>query len=153
MLHGTTVFAIPHRWPMNHSYPKNVEAVFGQGSSLVKTDHVQLSAYVNPVGGQCTAFELSQVQMDCLWGLMQKICFFFSRDRAKLVPMDKVAGRAGGTTIVIKSKARTTIRCHASYTISAQIRIALLDTLTLSLTKFTKEAMKPIAATPAMTDI
>ena len=46
---------------------------------------------------------------------MQKICFFFSRDRAKLVPMDKVAGRAGGTTIVIKSKARTTIKCHASY--------------------------------------
>ena len=29
--------------------------------------------------------------------------------------MDKVAGSAGGTTIVIKSKARTTIKCHASY--------------------------------------
>lgn len=46
---------------------------------------------------------------------MQKICFFFSRDKAKLVPIVRVAGRAGGTTIVIKSKARTTIRCHASY--------------------------------------
>ena len=53
---------------------------------------------------------------------MQKICFFFSRDRAKLVPMDKVAGRAGGTTIVIKSKARTTIKCHSSYSKSASNR-------------------------------
>ena len=53
---------------------------------------------------------------------MQKICFFFSRDSAKLVPMDNVAGRAGGTTIVIKSKARTTIKCHASYSISASNR-------------------------------
>lgn len=51
---------------------------------------------------------------------MQKICFFFSRDRAKLVPMDKVAGRAGGTTIVIKSKARTMIKCHASYSMLAE---------------------------------
>lgn len=57
--------------------------------------------------------------MTCLWGLMQKIRFFFSRDRAKLVPMDKVAGRAGGTTIVIKSRARTTIKFHASYWTSA----------------------------------
>lgn len=52
---------------------------------------------------------------------MQKICFFFSRDRAKLVPMDNVAGRAGGTTIVIKSKARTTIKCHASYSMLSQV--------------------------------
>ena len=59
-------------------------------------------------------------QVACLWGLMQKICFFFSRDKAKLVPMDKVAGRAGGTTIVIKSKARTIIKCHAIYSILAQ---------------------------------
>ncbi len=58
--------------------------------------------------------------MDCLWGLMQKICFFFSRDRAKLVPIVKVAGRAGGTTIVIKSKARTMTKCHASYSMSGQ---------------------------------
>ena len=57
----------------------------------------------------------------CLWGLMQKICFFFNRDRAKLVPMDKVAGRAGGTTIVIKSKARTKIKCHASYLMLARV--------------------------------
>lgn len=65
-------------------------------------------------------FDLSAGQGAYLWGLMQKICFFFSRDRAKLVPMDKVAGRAGGTIIVIKSKARTTIKCHASYTMLAR---------------------------------
>lgn len=51
---------------------------------------------------------------------MQKICFFFNRDRAKLVPMDKVAGRAGGTTIVIKSRARTMIKRHASCSMLAQ---------------------------------
>ena len=50
---------------------------------------------------------------------MQKIFFFFSLDRAKLVPMDKVAGNAGGTTIVIKSSARTMIKCQASYLASA----------------------------------
>lgn len=46
--------------------------------------------------------------------------FFFSLLRAKFVPIDKVAGRAGGTTIVIKSNARTTIKCHASYSKSAE---------------------------------
>lgn len=60
---------------------------------------------------------------------MQKICFFFSRDRAKLVPMDRVAGRAGGTTIVIKSKALTTIKCHASYSkLARNASIALRNT-------------------------
>ena len=46
---------------------------------------------------------------------MQKTSFFLSRERAKFVPMDSVAGSAGGTTIVIKSSARTTIKCQASY--------------------------------------
>lgn len=63
---------------------------------------------------------LSGDQVTYLWGLMQKTCFFFSRDKAKLVPMDRVAGRAGGTTIVIKSRARTTIKCHASYSFLVQ---------------------------------
>ena len=65
-------------------------------------------------------FERSAGLVTYLWGLMQNICFFFSRDRAKLVPIDKVAGKAGGTTIVIKSKARTMIKCHASYSMLAQ---------------------------------
>ena len=103
--------------------------------------------------GQCIAIGLSVGHVACLWGLMQKICFFFSLDRAKLVPMDKVAGRAGGTTIVIKSKARTKIKCHASYLMLARVRTIVSRILTLSLTKFTKEAMKPIAATPAMTSM
>lgn len=45
---------------------------------------------------------------------MQKISRFFRRDSAKFVPMVRVAGRAGGTTIVIKSSALTMMRCHAS---------------------------------------
>lgn len=49
-----------------------------------------------------------------LWGLIQKIRFFFKRDSAKFVPMLNVAGKAGGTTIVTKSKARTMIRCNAN---------------------------------------
>ena len=45
---------------------------------------------------------------------MQKICIFLSRDRAKFVPIVRVAGNAGGTTIVIRSSARTMMRCQAS---------------------------------------
>jgi hypothetical protein len=46
---------------------------------------------------------------------MQKMSFFFNLDSAKLVPIDKVAGKAGGTTIVIKSSARMMIKCQASF--------------------------------------
>lgn len=45
---------------------------------------------------------------------MQKIFSFFSLERAKFVPIDKVAGRAGGTTMVIRSRARTIMVCHGS---------------------------------------
>ena len=138
---------------MDNSYAQNIKAVFGEGSCLVKTDNIELSPHVDPVQCQRIVFELSAGQVASLWGLMQNICFFFSRDRAKLVPMDRVAGRAGGTTIVIKSKARTMIRCHASYWLSDRMQAMIFETLTFSLTKFTKEAMKPIPATPAMTDI
>ena len=50
---------------------------------------------------------------------MQKISFFLRRDSAKLVPIVRVAGSAGGTTIVIRSSARTMIKCQASYAISS----------------------------------
>lgn len=46
---------------------------------------------------------------------MQKILCFFSRERAKFVPMVNVAGNAGGTTMVIKSRALTIIRCQESF--------------------------------------
>ena len=46
---------------------------------------------------------------------MQNILCALSRERAKFVPILSVAGRAGGTTIVIKSSALTMIRCHESY--------------------------------------
>ena len=55
-------------------------------------------------------------------GLIQNILCFFSRERAKLVPIVSVAGRAGGTTIVIRSRARTMIKCQASY-----IRVSISD--------------------------
>ena len=42
-----------------------------------------------------------------LWGLIQKIDRFFSLPRAKFVPIVRVAGNAGGTTIVIRSNALT----------------------------------------------
>lgn len=50
-----------------------------------------------------------------LCGLMQNILCFFSRERAKFVPMVSVAGNAGGTTMVIKSRALTIIRRQESY--------------------------------------
>jgi hypothetical protein len=45
---------------------------------------------------------------------MQKIFLPFNRERAKLVPIVNVAGSAGGTTIVIKSRALTIISPHES---------------------------------------
>ena len=50
---------------------------------------------------------------------MQKISFFLSLDSAKFVPILNVAGNAGGTTIVIRSNARTMIKCHANWVSSA----------------------------------
>lgn len=47
-------------------------------------------------------------------GLIQKMFCFFRRDKAKLVPIVRVAGRAGGTTIVIRSSALIMMRCQAS---------------------------------------
>ena len=43
---------------------------------------------------------------------MQKTSFFFSRDKAKFVPIVSVAGRAGGTTMVIRSNALMIMMCH-----------------------------------------
>src|SRR5436190_15596325 len=48
-------------------------------------------------------------------GLIQKMPSFRSRDNAKDVPIVKVAGNAGGTMIVIKSKALTIIKCQCIY--------------------------------------
>ena len=45
---------------------------------------------------------------------MQNILWFLSRESAKFVPMVNVAGKAGGTTIVIKSSALTIIKCQES---------------------------------------
>lgn len=48
-------------------------------------------------------------------GLTQNIFCFFRRERAKFVPMVNVAGNAGGTTIVIRSRALTIIKCQESF--------------------------------------
>lgn len=53
---------------------------------------------------------------------MQKIPSFFKRPIAKLVPIDMVAGNAGGTTMVIKSNARSSI-----VVLSIPSRIKLMD--------------------------
>lgn len=50
-----------------------------------------------------------------LFGLMQKIFFFRNRDNANEVPIVKVAGSAGGITIVIKSSARMIIKRQCIY--------------------------------------
>lgn len=47
-------------------------------------------------------------------GLMQKIFCFFNRESAKFVPIVNVAGKAGGTTIVIKSRALTMMNFQES---------------------------------------
>lgn len=47
-----------------------------------------------------------------LLGDIQNMPLLRRRPMAKLVPMDSVAGRAGGTTTVIKSRARMRIVCH-----------------------------------------
>jgi hypothetical protein len=46
---------------------------------------------------------------------MQKMFLNRNRERAKDVPIDMVAGRAGGTTIVIRSKALNSISVKGTY--------------------------------------
>src|SRR5690606_8141366 len=48
-------------------------------------------------------------------GEIQKILDFLRRERANEVPMVRVAGRAGGTTMVIRSRARTMTRYVGSW--------------------------------------
>lgn len=103
---------------MDNPDSENVEAIFGQCPSLVKADYIQFPTNVHPIEISIL-FELLAFVCACLWGLMQKMSFFFSLERAKLVPIDNVAGNAGGTTMVIRSNARTRIKCHASYSRSA----------------------------------
>lgn len=54
---------------------------------------------------------------------MQYIFCFFRRERAKFVPIVNVAGNAGGTTIVIRSKALTIIKCQESFQMRLVIQI------------------------------
>ena len=88
------------------------------------------------------------------FGEIQYICDFRRRPRAKLVPIDSVAGNAGGTTIVIKSSARIMIICHGTWTFaSGQMVQACLGLLTLSLINWIALAQKPIPASPARAPI
>ena len=70
-----------------------------------------------------------------LFGEMQKMSFLRNRAIANDVPMDIVAGRAGGTTMVIRSKPRMRIVCHG----------------TPNSTKLKQLPMKPTPAIPAST--
>jgi hypothetical protein len=84
----------------------------GPNTSFVKADNVYFPSNIHPRTVSIYRYRITVYSYLC--GLMQKIFFFFKRERAKLVPIVSVAGRAGGTTIVIKSNALTTIRCHES---------------------------------------
>jgi hypothetical protein len=70
-----------------------------------------------------------------LVGEMQKMSFLRRREMAKEVPIAIVAGRAGGTTMVMRSRAR----------------MMMTDQEMPSLTKLKELAMKPQTATPART--
>ena len=60
---------------------------------------------------------------------MQNILCFLSLERAKFVPMVSVAGRAGGTTIVIKSRALTIIKCQDSFRINSQLNGQIISVI------------------------
>jgi hypothetical protein len=68
---------------------------------------------------------------------MQNIFQCFNRLMANEVPIDIVAGKAGGTTIVIRSRART----------------MMVDKLAPIRTKLYVDAMKPMTAMTAKTPI
>ncbi|KAH3663094.1 hypothetical protein OGATHE_004670 [Ogataea polymorpha] len=70
-------------------------------------------------------------------GAMQNTLLCRNRESAKLVPIVNVAGKAGGTTIVMRSNARRVIVFHPSP----------------SLTKLIAETTKPISAITVMTPI
>src|SRR6266536_3286917 len=101
---------------MNHPNSKHVKPIFRQRSCLVKAYHIKLASNIDsiqylsehgPQGGKSLR--------EYLCGLIQNICCLLSRDKAKFVPIVRVAGRAGGTTMVIRSRARIMIRCQANW--------------------------------------
>lgn len=97
---------------MHDPQSKNIQTVFGEGPSLIKANDVQLAANID--SGEISIVRcISQISYLC--GVTQNMSFFLSRESAKFVPMLSVAGSAGGTTMVIKSKARTIIKRHANW--------------------------------------
>lgn len=70
-----------------------------------------------------------RIDVNYLCGLMQKMLCFLNRAIAKFVPMVKVAGSAGGTTMVMRSSALTMMMCHDSCFSSVFDRMLLQEDL------------------------
>lgn len=100
-------------------YSKHVQAIFSKSPCFIKTNNIQFPPHIHPEASFSRGYrkrkKKKKPRFPHLCGLMQNILCFFSRERAKFVPMVSVAGNAGGTTMVIKSRALTIIRRQESY--------------------------------------
>lgn len=96
---------------MTESNSEYIKAIFSQSSSLIKADNIKLSGNINPIKIS-NMYTKKLLSRKYLCGLMQNICWDLSLDMAKLIPIVRVAGKAGGTTMVIRSSARTMIVCQ-----------------------------------------
>lgn len=67
-----------------------------------------------------------------LLGEMQKMPDRRRRFRAKLVPIESVAGSAGGTTTVIRSSARIRIVCHRTCALELNATMGMVNKGTYS---------------------
>lgn len=108
---------------------EDIQPVLCKGPGFIEADNVQFPSHIDSVH-RLASCDPRHVGITHFWGLMQKIPCFFRRERAKLVPIVRVAGRAGGTTIVMRSRARTTIRCQESCHLSAIARSITLGSST-----------------------
>lgn len=96
-------------------YSEHVQAIFSKSPCFIKTNNIQFPPHIHSEASFSRGYRKKKKRFPHLCGLMQNILCFFSRERAKFVPMVSVAGNAGGTTMVIKSRALTIIRCQESY--------------------------------------
>lgn len=92
--------------------PKYIKAVLCKSPCFIEADDIQLTAHID--SGMHLALGVKYGKVSYFCGLIQNIFCLFNRESAKFVPIVNVAGRAGGTTIVIKSRALTIINFRES---------------------------------------
>jgi len=91
------------------SHPENIQTFFSQRPCLIKAYGCNCTSYIDSVQkvGECLcAAEQACALRDYIGGAMQKIFSLFNLVIANAMPTVVATGRAGGTALVNRSKAR-----------------------------------------------